>query len=324
MGCEYRDLMCEIRGISQKKNAVILAHYYQDDDIQDVADFIGDSLDLSKKAASVDADIIVFCGVFFMAEVAKILNPHKKVILPDINAGCSLASSCRAEDFKKFRQEHSDHISVTYINSSAEVKCYSDIICTSSNAVEIIKNIPEDRKILFAPDMHLGRFLIEKTGRDMLLWHGSCIVHESFSETLLIDLMTRHSDAYVIAHPECPGNLLRYADCIGSTKNLLQYVTSNPGKKFIVLTEEGITYQMKKASPGSTFYVVGNSGPGCELCGKCPYMRLNTLEKLYKCIEEESPEITLEEHIMVEARKSVDAMMNMSIPAVKTFQSFAY
>ncbi|MFV9838435.1 MAG: quinolinate synthase NadA [Aaplasma endosymbiont of Hyalomma asiaticum] len=309
---KYRDLACEIRAIAQQKNAVILAHYYQDDEIQEVADFVGDSLDLSKKASNLDADIIVFCGVFFMAEVAKILNPDRKVILPDLNAGCSLADSCDGEDFKKFRQAHSDYVSVTYINSSAEVKRYSDIICTSSNAVSIINGIPVDKKILFAPDRYLGEFLSEKTGREMLLWNGSCIVHESFSEASLMELMVRHKDAHVLAHPECPGNLLRHAHCIGSTKNLLQYSAERPGHKFIILTEEGLVYQMKKASPGSTFYVVSSTSPGCESCSKCPYMRLNTMEKLYKCIAEESPEIILDMEIITDARKSVDAMMAQS------------
>ncbi|KDB56423.1 quinolinate synthetase [Anaplasma phagocytophilum str. MRK] len=310
---EHRDLLREIRDIARKKKAVILAHYYQEDEIQEVADFIGDSLDLSQKASTTDADIIVFCGVFFMAEVAKILNPSKKVILPDLNAGCSLADSCRGEDFKKFRQAHSDHVSVTYINSSAEVKCYSDIICTSSNAVSIINRIPKEKKILFAPDRYLGEFLISKTGRDMLLWNGSCIVHERFSEEALVNLMVRHKDAHVVAHPECPGNLLRHAHCVGSTKNLLQYVKDRPGNKFIVLTEEGIVYQMKKSSPGSTFYVVGaEHSSGCEYCSQCPYMRLNTMEKLYKCIAEELPEVTLDEDIIFAARRSVNAMMDFS------------
>ncbi|WP_249548475.1 quinolinate synthase NadA [Anaplasma phagocytophilum] len=310
---EHRDLLREIRDIARKKKAVILAHYYQEDEIQEVADFVGDSLDLSQKASTTDADIIVFCGVFFMAEVAKILNPSKKVILPDLNAGCSLADSCRVEDFKKFRQAHSDHVSVTYINSSAEVKCYSDIICTSSNAASIINRIPKDSKILFAPDRYLGEFLISKTGRDMLLWNGSCIVHERFSEEALVNLMVRHKDAHVVAHPECPGNLLRYAHCVGSTKNLLRYVTDRPGNKFIVLTEEGIVYQMKKSSPGSTFYVVGaEHSSGCEYCSKCPYMRLNTMEKLYKCISEELPEVILDEDIIFAARRSVNAMMDFS------------
>ncbi|QJC27162.1 quinolinate synthase A [Anaplasma platys] len=304
-----RDLSREIRAISKEKNAVILAHYYQEDEIQEVADFVGDSLDLSKKAAAVEADLIVFCGVYFMAEVAKILNPSRKVILPDINAGCSLADSCRGADFKKFRQSHSDHISVTYINSSAEVKCYSDIICTSSNAENIINRIPPEKKILFAPDRYLGQFLQGKTGREMLLWHGSCIVHESFSEVELMSVMARHPDAHVIAHPECPGNLLRHAHCIGSTKNLLQYAAARPGNKFIVLTEEGLVYQMKKASPGSTFYVINSTGKGCDSCSKCPHMRLNTLEKLYMCLTKELPEVALDKDTITAARRSVDAMM---------------
>ncbi|ASI48036.1 MAG: quinolinate synthase NadA [Anaplasma ovis] len=311
MFSDYRDLSCEIRDISKKKNAVILAHYYQDEEIQEIADFVGDSLELSKKAASTDAEIIVFCGVFFMAEVAKILNPNKRVIMPDINAGCSLAESCRAEDFKKFRHAHEDCFAITYINSSAEVKYHSDIICTSSNAVKIINDVPKDQKILFAPDRFLGEFLKKETGRDMLLWHGSCVVHENFSEANLIDLSTRYKDAHIIAHPECPGNLLKYAHCIGSTTHLLRYSAAHPGSKFIVLTEEGLVHQMKKASPGSEFYVV-DSAQGCESCSKCPYMRLNTLEKLYKCITDELPEITMSAEIIAGARKPIEAMMRAS------------
>ncbi|MCU7611196.1 quinolinate synthase NadA [Anaplasma capra] len=308
---DYRDLSHAIRDISRAKNAVILAHYYQDDEVQEVADFVGDSLDLSKKAAATDADIIVFCGVFFMAEVAKILNPSKKVIIPDLNAGCSLADSCRGEDFEKFRRAHEDHFAVTYINSSAEVKCHSDIICTSSNAVKIINSIPRDKRILFAPDRFLGEFLKQRTGRDMLLWHGSCIVHESFSESSLIGLATKYKDAHIIAHPECPGNLLRHAHYIGSTTQLIHYTAVRPGSKFIVLTEEGIIYRMKKASPGSEFYVVG-SHKGCESCSKCPHMRLNTLEKLHKCIVAELPEVTMREEIIAGARKPIEAMMRAS------------
>ncbi|MGN7678413.1 MAG: quinolinate synthase NadA [Anaplasma sp.] len=311
MSDNYSDLLSEIREIAKEKNAVILAHYYQEDEIQEIADFVGDSLELSRKAATTGADFIIFCGVFFMAEVAKILNPGKKVIIPDMKAGCSLADSCRGEDFKKFRQAHGDHVAVTYINSSAEVKCYSDIICTSSNAAKIISDIPKDRKILFAPDRFLGEFLQQKTGREMLLWHGSCVVHESFSEASLVDLTVRHENAHVVAHPECPGNLLKYAHCIGSTAHLLKYTAEHPGSEFIVLTEEGLIYQMKKASPGSKFYVVG-SRQGCDACSKCPYMRLNTLEKLYKCIAEESPEVSISEDILVGARKPIEAMMRAS------------
>lgn len=308
---DCRDLSREIRDIAKKKNAIILAHYYQDDEVQETADFVGDSLELSKRAASTDAEVIVFCGVFFMAEVAKILNPGKRVIMPDLNAGCSLAESCRGEDFKNFRRAHEDHFAITYINSSAEVKCYSDIICTSSNAVKIINSIPKDQKVLFAPDRFLGEFLKQKTGRDMLLWHGSCVVHENFSEASLVDLSVRHKDAHIIAHPECPGNLLKYAHCIGSTTHLLRYAAAHAGSKFIVLTEEGLVYQMKKASPGSEFYVV-NSAKGCESCSKCPYMRLNTLEKLYKCIVDEQPEVTMSAEIISGARKPIEAMMRAS------------
>ncbi|KJV69366.1 quinolinate synthase NadA [Candidatus Neoehrlichia procyonis] len=309
---KYEDISYKIRSISKKKNAVILAHYYQESDIQDIADFVGDSLELSKKAASTDADIIVFCGVYFMAEVAKIINPEKKVLLPDINAGCSLATSCKAEDFKKFRQKYNDCISVTYINSSAEVKSYSDIICTSSNAVKIISQIPEDKTILFAPDKFLGKFLENETKRKMILWQGSCIVHESFSERELIGLMTKYVNAYVIAHPECPSQLLRHAHFIGSTTQLLKYTSDKPGSEFIVLTEEGILHQMKKVSPRSNFYFLKTTDGGCESCSKCPYMRLNTLEKLHSCLEKEFPEVTVEKSVSDMARKSLDTMLTMS------------
>ncbi|QXK92316.1 quinolinate synthase NadA [Neoehrlichia mikurensis] len=311
LGDNYEDIFYKIRNISKKKNAVILSHYYQESEIQDIADFIGDSLELSKKAASTDADIIVFCGVYFMAEVAKIINPKKKVLLPDINAGCSLATSCKVEDFKKFRQKYSDCVSVTYINSSAEVKSYSDIICTSSNAAKIINQIPKDKTILFAPDKFLGRFLENKTQRKMILWQGSCIVHESFSERELVGLMTKYVNAHVIAHPECPGNLLKYAHFVGSTTQLLKYTADRPGSEFIVLTEEGILHQMKKVSAKSNFYFLKKTDSGCESCSKCPYMRLNTLEKLYDCLLNDFPEVTVEKSVSIMAKKALDAMLIM-------------
>ena len=302
----------EIRILSKASNSVILAHYYQEPEIQEIADFIGDSLELSRKAATTTADTIVFCGVYFMAEVAKIINPTKKVLLPDLKAGCSLADSCNAENFKKFRDMHKDCISITYINSSAEVKAYSDIICTSSNAEKIIRQVPEDKRILFAPDKFLGSFLEKRTNRKLILWPGTCIVHESFSERELIDVMVRHNKAYVIAHPECPDHLLRHAHFVGSTTQLLKFSSERPNSEFIVLTEEGIIHQMKKVSFGSTFYIIGSSGGGCTSCSKCPHMRLNTLEKLYLCLKNGYPEITLDDKISKMARKSLDAMFRMS------------
>ncbi|CEI85188.1 quinolinate synthase NadA [Ehrlichia minasensis] len=302
----------EIRHLSKENNAVILAHYYQDSEIQDIADFIGDSLELSRKAATTTASVIVFCGVYFMAEVAKIINPTKKVLLPDLKAGCSLADSCDAKSFKKFRELHKDCISITYINSSAEVKAYSDIICTSSSAERIIRQIPEDKQILFAPDKFLGDFLERKTNRKMILWPGTCMVHESFSERELIDMMVRHDKAYVLAHPECPGNLLRHAHFVGSTTQLLKFSAENPNSEFIILTEEGIIHQMKKLSPGSTFYVVNTLDGGCVSCSKCPHMRLNTLEKLCLCLKNGYPEVTIDAEISDMAKRSLDAMFKMT------------
>ena len=302
----------EIRHLSKENNAVILAHYYQDSEIQDIADFIGDSLELSRKAATTTASVIVFCGVYFMAEVAKIINPTKKVLLPDLRAGCSLADSCDAKSFKKFRELHKDCVSITYINSSAEVKAYSDIICTSSSAEKIIRQIPEDKQILFAPDKFLGGFLAKKTNRKMILWPGTCIVHESFSERELINMMVRHDKAYVLAHPECPDNLLRHAHFIGSTTQLLKFSSERPNSEFIILTEEGIIHQMKKLSPGSTFYVVNTLDGGCVSCNKCPHMRLNTLEKLCLCLKNGYPEVTLDTEISNMAKKSLDAMFKMT------------
>ena len=307
----------DIKRLKKDMNAVILAHYYQEPEIQDIADFIGDSLDLSRKAAATDADVIVFCGVKFMAEVAHILSPEKLVIIPDLDAGCSLEQSCQASKFAEFRKQYPDHISLTYINCSAEVKALSDIIVTSSNAEYIINNIPKDQPILFAPDKYLGSYLQKKTGRDMVLWDGTCIVHENFSEKEVIKLKTRHPDAYVIAHPECPERLLRYADHVGSTSSLLKYTADNAGSKFIVLTEEGIIHQMKTLSAGSEFYsVAGASDQGsCSFCNTCPYMKLNTLEKLYNAMLNKAPVITLPEDVRVKAVSSLDKMLELSPPA---------
>ena len=302
----------EISRLKDEMNAVILAHYYQDDDIQDIADYVGDSLDLARKAAATDADVIVFCGVKFMAEGAKILSPKKQVILPDLAAGCSLESSCEAEAFKAFRKQHPDHIAITYINCSAAVKALTDIIVTSTNAEAIIAQIPEDQPILFAPDKHLGGYLTKKTGREMLLWDGSCIVHERFSEKELVALRERHPEAHIIAHPECTETLLSYADHIGSTSSLLHFTEAHPGESFIVLTEPGILHQMEKRSPGSTFHPVPGIGEGCASCNNCPYMKLNTLEKLYHCMANRAPEITLDDAVIADARKPLERMLEMS------------
>jgi quinolinate synthase len=294
-------------------NAVILAHYYQEDDIQDIADFIGDSLDLSRKAAATDADVIIFCGVKFMAECAKILNPNKTVLLPDLNAGCSLENACPAQRFKVFREVHPDHLALTYINCSAEVKALSDIIVTSSNAKSIIEQIPEDQPILFSPDKYLGAYLAKETGREMLLWDGTCIVHERFSEQELVKLKTRHPDAHIIAHPECPDHLLKYAYHIGSTSSLLKYTEQNLGKEFLVLTEPGIIHQMEQRSPGSIFHPVPGINEGaCISCNDCPYMKLNTLEKLYECMKHQTPQIDVPEHTMQGASSALNRMLEMS------------
>ncbi len=308
----------KINKLKKEINGVILAHYYQDEEIQDIADFVGDSLDLSKKAASTDADVIIFCGVKFMAEVAKILNPTKKVIIPDMNAGCSLEESCQPKAFKKFKEENPDHLILTYINCSAEIKALSDIIVTSTNAKKIIDQIPKEQKIIFAPDQHLGRYLNKETGRDMLLWQGSCIVHEQFSEKELVKLITNHEKAKVIAHPECPEHLLNYAHHIGSTSSLINFAKENQGSEFIVLTEPNIIHQMKKANPTGTFFECGSvDKAGCTLCNTCPYMKLNTMEKLYEVMKNhnvkgKNNEILLDENLMDKARSSITKMLTMS------------
>lgn len=303
----------EIALLKKTMNAVILAHYYQDSEIQDIADFVGDSLDLSRKAAATDADVIVFCGVKFMAEVAKILSPKKTVLLPDMAAGCSLESSCKPEAFKRFREQHPNHIALTYINCSAEVKALSDIIVTSSNAEKIISQIPPNQPILFSPDKHLGAYLQKKTGREMLLWDGSCIVHEQFSERALIKLKTHHPEAYIIAHPECPETLLRHAQHIGSTSSLLQFTINHPASEFIVLTEPGIIHQMQQQSPNSIFHdVPGISDGGCASCNSCPYMKINTLEKLYLCMKNQAPAIDIALHLQAAANSSLNRMLDMS------------
>lgn len=302
-----------IQRLKREMNAVILAHYYQDDDIQDIADHVGDSLDLARKAAATDAEVIVFCGVKFMAEGAKILNPARTVLLPDLDAGCSLENACPGPEFKAFRNAHPDHLAITYINCSAEVKAHTDIIVTSTNAEAIINQIPADQPILFSPDKHLGAYLQRKTGRKMLLWDGSCMVHERFSEVELVKLKTRYPSAYVIAHPECPEALLAHADHIGSTSSLLKFTEAHPGEEFIVLTEPGILHQMRKRSPGSRFYDVPGMGQGgCVSCNSCPYMKLNTMEKLYQCMVRRGPEVTLDAALMEAARAPLERMLEMS------------
>lgn len=303
-----------IHRLKNEMNAVILAHYYQEDDIQDIADFIGDSLDLSRKAAATDADVIVFCGVKFMAETAKILSPQKTVLLPDLEAGCSLEDSCPPEQFKAFREAHPDHMALTYINCSAEVKALSDIIVTSTNAKRIVEQIPPEQPIIFAPDQYLGGYLSKTLGRDMLCWEGSCIVHERFSEKELVKQKTREPEALVIAHPECPPVLLAHADHIGSTSSLLQYTADHPGQSFIVLTEPGIIHQMRQRSPGSQFFPVPGMerGGACLSCNNCPYMKLNTLEKLYLCMKNRQPEITLDETLIQAAYQPLARMLEMS------------
>ena len=304
----------EILRLKREMNAVILAHYYQDDDIQDIADVIGDSLELARKAAETTADVIVFCGVKFMAEGAKILNPSKKVLLPDMKAGCSLENSCPPREFKAFRDAHPDHIAITYINCSAEIKALTDIIVTSSNAEAIINSLPPEQKIIFAPDKFLGSYLNKKTGRDMLLWNGSCMVHERFSERELIKLKTAYPNALTIAHPECPEALLNYADHIGSTSSLLKFTEQNPGREFLVLTEAGILHQMKKRSPGSVFYGVPSAldGGACISCNTCEYMKMNTMEKLYLCMRDQTPELMLTPELIAAARKPLDRMLSLS------------
>lgn len=304
----------EILRLKKEMNAVILAHYYQEDDIQDIADVIGDSLELARRASETDADVIVFCGVKFMAEGAKILNPGKKVLLPDLKAGCSLEYSCPPAQFKAFREKHPDHIAVTYINCSADIKALTDIIVTSSNAEAIIHSLPKDQKIIFAPDKYLGSYLNKKTGRNMLLWDGSCMVHERFSEKELVRLMTQHPKAHVIAHPECPETLLNYAHYVGATSGLLKFTETHPGEEFIVLTEAGILHQMQKRSPGSSFYPCPSAldGGACVSCNNCEFMKLNTMEKLYLCMRDQAPELELSPELIAAARKPLDRMLELS------------
>ena len=304
------DLFAEIEKLKKEKNAIILGHYYQEPDIQDVADFIGDSLALAQKAESTDADIIVFAGVHFMAETAKILNPHKKVLLPDLNAGCTLSDSAPPALFKAFKEKYPDHIVITYINCSAGIKALSDIICTSSNAKQIVESLPLDQKIIFAPDKNLGAYISKVTGRDMVLWNGACMVHEIFSAEKITKLKVRHPNAKVIAHPECEEHVLRLADFIGSTSALLKYSEQSEANEFIVVTESGILHQMQKNSPHKTFIPAPPTNT-CA-CNDCPYMKLNTLEKLYLCMKYETPEIIMSEALLTAAKKPIQKMLEIS------------
>lgn len=307
------DLAAEINRLKKEKNAIILAHYYQESEIQDIADYIGDSLGLSQQAANTDADIIVFAGVHFMAETAKMLSPDKKVLLPDLKAGCSLADSCPPPVFRKFKEKYPDHVVVSYINCTAELKTLTDICCTSTNAVQIIESIPADKGIIFAPDINLGRYLIKKTGREMVLWNGSCMVHEIFSHEKITKLMLRHPEAKFIAHPECEDHLLEKADYIGSTSGLLRYTQENEATEFIVATESGILHQMRKASPQKTF-IPAPPNNTCA-CNDCPHMKRNTMEKLYLCMAYEQPEITLPQWVIDEGVASIDRMLEVSAKA---------
>jgi len=301
----------EVVRLKNELNAIILAHYYQESEIQDLADFVGDSLELAKKAKQTDAEVIVFAGVHFMAETAKILCPDKLVLLPDSDAGCSLAEGCPADQFSKFRKMHPDHLAITYINCSAEVKALSDIICTSSSAEKIISQIPPDKPILFSPDKNLGKYLIKKTGRNMLLWEGSCIVHETFSERKIIELQLKHPYAKLIAHPECEEPLLDKADFIGSTSKLLNFISEDNSDAYIVATEAGIIHQMKKAQPHKTFIAAPPEEESCS-CNECPYMKLNTMEKLYLCMKNKSPEIIIDPLIAEKALIPINRMLQMS------------
>ena len=303
-------LVAAIELLKQQRNAVVLAHYYQSPDIQDIADFIGDSLELSRKAANTSADVIVFCGVHFMAETAKILSPEKTVVIPDLDAGCSLADDCPAEAFAAFRQQHPDHFVVSYINCTAAVKAQSDLICTSSNAVDLVNQLPKDRPILFAPDQNLGRWVQRQSGRDLTLWPGRCIVHETFSEEAVLQLKLEHPNAEVIAHPECQENLLDLANFIGSTSKLLNYTETSASDTFIVLTEPGIIHQMQQRVPHKTLLEVPGLD-GCS-CNACPYMRLNTLQKLHDCLNTLEPAIEMEENLRIKALLPMKKMLEMS------------
>jgi quinolinate synthase len=296
--------------LKKKRNAVILAHFYQDPIIQDVADHLGDSLALAQKAKQTTADVILFCGVHFMAETAKIVNPDRIVLLPDLEAGCSLADSAPADKFKQWVDAHPDHTVISYINCSTQVKAMSDIICTSSNAEKIVNSVPKDKKICFAPDKYLGAFVAKKTGRDLVLWDGTCQVHEMFSEIEVVNLMSKHKDALMLAHPECPENILQYADYVGSTSGIINYAKTSDNKSFIIATESGIIHTMQKEIKGKEFIPVPNL-EGCS-CNECPYMRLNTLDKMISALENLEPRIEIDEELRLKALKPLERMLEMS------------
>lgn len=304
------ELKQEILRLKKEKNAVILGHYYQRHEIQELSDYIGDSLALAQRAQEATADIIVFCGVHFMAETAKILNPSRKVLLPDMEASCSLAESCKAEDFSKFKAEHPDHMVISYVNCSAEIKALSDLICTSGNAEKLVRSLPEDQKIIFAPDKNLGGYINQVTGRKMLLWNGVCTVHDAMHAEAVLQLKVAHPYAPVIAHPECNPALLKVADFVGSTKAMLNFIKASNAKKFIVATETGILYEMKKENPGKEFFTLRDN-KSCA-CDDCAYMKLNTLEKLYRCLRDEQPEILMSPEMIEAAKRPIVRMLEMS------------
>ena len=306
------ELFDEIRRLKEEKNAVLLAHYYQEPAIQEISDFVGDSLGLSQQAANTEADIIVFAGVHFMAETAKIINPGKKVIIPDLNAGCSLSESCPPDEFRKFIDLHPDHLVITYINCSAEIKTMSDIVCTSSNAEKIIDSVPKDQPIIFAPDKNLGKYLIEKTGRDMVLWDGACLVHEAFAIDKILTLHSEHPDAKFIAHPESTPEVLKVASYIGSTSGMIKHVKTSPFTKFIVATEAGILYQMQKEVPHKTLIPAPAKEDNSCACSECGFMKMNTLEKLYMCLKNEAPEVDVSEKIRAQAIVPIQRMLDLS------------
>ncbi|PWJ59363.1 quinolinate synthase [Dyadobacter jejuensis] len=309
---EHIDLIAEINRLKIEKNAVILAHYYVDGAIQDLADYIGDSLGLSQQAAATEAEMIVFCGVHFMGETAKILSPNKKVVIPDMNAGCSLADSAPADKFAAFKAQHPDHIVISYINCSAEIKALTDIVCTSSNALQIVESLPKDQKIIFAPDANLGRYVAQKTGRDMVLWDGACIVHIDISREKLAQLRVEHPDALLIAHPECKEDILLQSDFVSSTTGLLKFVKASNHQKFIVATEAGILHKMKESVPGKKLIPAPGSDNNTCACSECPYMKMNTLEKVYNALRYEQPEIHVPEDIRLKAYGSLERMLELS------------
>ncbi|UTW67204.1 quinolinate synthase NadA [bacterium SCSIO 12643] len=307
-----QELADKITRLKKEKNAVILAHYYQVGPIQDVADFVGDSLALSRKAEETDADIIVFAGVHFMGETAKILNPTKKVVIPDMEAGCSLADSCPPEDFGKFKEKYPDHLVISYINCTADIKAMTDIICTSSNARKIVESLPKDQKIIFAPDKNLGQYLVKELDREMVLWDGVCIVHESFDIEKLLKLVEKHPDAHIIAHPESAPHILEAAEFVGSTTGLLNYVKESSEKKFIVATEPGILHEMQRENPDKILMTAPVGDDESCNCSECPYMKLNTMQKLYDCLKDESPEIVLDEELRKKALTPIKRMLEIS------------